>query len=329
MSLTVYDSQGRAKKSVRGPDVPLDIWHTIGNSGEPAFTNGWINYDASLFNPAGFRKMPDGTVRLRGQIKNGTLGQSPFTLPVGYRPVKNWRYSTMGSTPAAGAWAQVNVQSDGTLYANGDSNGLVGLDGIEFDTETVLALPGGPMGPIASPQRVTTLPTAPYDGQEVYYVADATNGVLWHLKYNASSASAYKWEMVGGSPLMSTALGQSITTGTGSSYATLTDGGGPDIVVPLAGEYYVEGDATSYHSTNQVNTGFGVGQVVGGVVPGLGVQGNAATLAAGNVYSVGSMHGVMPITVAGATARMVYLYNASITYYWANRRFSMIPRRVG
>lgn len=56
--------------------------------------------------------------------------------------------------------------------------------------------------------RVTALPTTGpsgygplIDGQECYFVADGANGVIWHLRYNAPSTSAYKWEYVGGPPL--------------------------------------------------------------------------------------------------------------------------------
>ena len=48
---------------------------------------------------------------------------------------------------------------------------------------------------------VTSLPATPTDGQEVYYLADAANGVIWHLRYRAAATGAFKWEFVGGPPL--------------------------------------------------------------------------------------------------------------------------------
>jgi hypothetical protein len=48
---------------------------------------------------------------------------------------------------------------------------------------------------------VTALPLGIADGQECYYLASDTNGVVWHLKYRSGSASSYKWEYVGGPPL--------------------------------------------------------------------------------------------------------------------------------
>lgn len=50
---------------------------------------------------------------------------------------------------------------------------------------------------------VTSLPTSPTDGQEVYYQASGdmeTNGIVWHLRYR-SAGGTYKWEYLGGPPL--------------------------------------------------------------------------------------------------------------------------------
>lgn len=45
----------------------------------------------------------------------------------------------------------------------------------------------------------TTLPGSPVDGQEAILVDSVTNPTyVWRLRYNAGSASAYKWEFIGG-----------------------------------------------------------------------------------------------------------------------------------
>jgi hypothetical protein len=54
---------------------------------------------------------------------------------------------------------------------------------------------------------VTSLPASPSDGQEVFYAADATNNVIWNLRYRSGSASTYKWEFVGGDPLEELPIG--------------------------------------------------------------------------------------------------------------------------
>jgi len=86
---------------------------------------------------------------------------------------------------------------------------------------------------------VSSLPTSPVDGQVIDFLADATNGVIWRLRYRAASASAYKWEFVGGSPLyaLRTPPGN-VTSGT---YTDLTEAANqPTLTLPLAGDYDVQ-----------------------------------------------------------------------------------------
>lgn len=85
---------------------------------------------------------------------------------------------------------------------------------------------------------VTALPGSPVDGQEIYYAADAANGVLWRLRYNAGSASAYKWEFLGGPPLSaSITTSETAPVGAFGNMATV----GPTVSVPagIGGDYDV------------------------------------------------------------------------------------------
>lgn len=96
---------------------------------------------------------------------------------------------------------------------------------------------------------VSALPANPYNGQEIYYEADATNGIYWHLVYRAvkadgtSDGSAYKWHYVGGPPLAAEV--DTDETSTSGSYAALTTPG-PSVTVPLAGDYKLEYGANIY-----------------------------------------------------------------------------------
>lgn len=84
---------------------------------------------------------------------------------------------------------------------------------------------------------VTSLPTVGLvNGQDAYYLADATNGVVWHFKWRAASASASKWELVGGAPLFAEVVTAANETTASTTYVALTTGG-PNITVPLAGDY--------------------------------------------------------------------------------------------
>jgi hypothetical protein len=135
--------------------VLMDTWHSVGAAGEPAFQNGWVNYDNNSAAPGPapqrnvrFRKYPDGRVALAGLIKaSGTNAfQTVFTLPVGYRPTTNASaYNPMFGNSVAYGFTQFTVYPNGNVEIHG-TVGYCYLDGIEFDTETVTAIPTGPKG---------------------------------------------------------------------------------------------------------------------------------------------------------------------------------------
>jgi len=88
----------------------------------------------------------------------------------------------------------------------------------------------------SKPPLVSSLPASPTDGQEVYYLADSVDGTVWHLRYRAASASAYKWEMIGGGPLSKYVASSQVVAST--SFLDLT--AGPTMTIPLAGRYMVQ-----------------------------------------------------------------------------------------
>jgi hypothetical protein len=145
--------------------------------------------------------------------------------------------------PVRGDRALVAIDTDGDPWmvewtpadqsvGNFPNTGLVGLDS-RLD---VLEAASAPL--------VTSLPGSPVDGQECYYLADATLGIVWHLRYRSASASSYKWEWVGGSRIyvVSGVANNDFTT---TSYvATATN-----LTLPLAGDYEVEVQAWGYCNT--------------------------------------------------------------------------------
>lgn len=88
----------------------------------------------------------------------------------------------------------------------------------------------------AAPALVSSLPGSPFDGQEIYYSADPTNGVVWHLRYRSAAGGSYKWEFVGGGQLTAEVAAAEFSNS--SSYVDLATVG-PSITVPLAGDYEV------------------------------------------------------------------------------------------
>jgi hypothetical protein len=86
------------------------------------------------------------------------------------------------------------------------------------------------------PETVTELPTEPTDGQVIHYLADEENGIVWDFRYRASSASIYKWEFIGGSPLSEVAGGGTLRETAGTNVISV-NADSPKLVLPLAGHY--------------------------------------------------------------------------------------------
>ena len=84
----------------------------------------------------------------------------------------------------------------------------------------------------------TSLPGSPADGKEHTLVDSITAPTYqWRFRYNAGSASAYKWEFVGGTPLSAEVVTQESSTST--TYVDLTTVG-PSVTVPRAGDFLLD-----------------------------------------------------------------------------------------
>lgn len=94
------------------------------------------------------------------------------------------------------------------------------------------------LDPLAPGAPSATPPGSPVDGQFWLLPADAANGVNWLFRYNAGSASAYKWEFAGGPEAV--VLGGALDTTT-TAYPTFVLGTHtPVFTLPRAGDYIVE-----------------------------------------------------------------------------------------
>jgi hypothetical protein len=102
---------------------------------------------------------------------------------------------------------------------------------------------------VGIPPLVTSMPANPYEGMEVRYVADDTNGVVWTFRYRSDGDATYPWEYAGGAPMWAeVATSQSTTTTSYTNLATT----GPAITVPLAGMFYVSHGASMQAATAAV-----------------------------------------------------------------------------
>lgn len=180
---------------------------------------------------------------------------------------------------------------------------------------------------------VTALPSNPVDGQEIYYAADATNGVIWHLRYRAASSSSYKWEFVGGPPLFAfVATAQSTTSG---SYTALSTAG-PSVSLPLAGDYDVCIKATITNdrpSSQFVPTTARMSYDIGATtaVDADSIQVNGDTNGNGTIYAKMSVSGTRRKTSLSAVT-LTAKYRSEVTSngaVWADRTMVVTPVRVG
>jgi hypothetical protein len=106
------------------------------------------------------------------------------------------------------------------------------------------AIAAADLPPQAVPGYGPTLPASPADGDEYILVDNVNNPALytWRFRYHAGSSSAYKWEFVGGRPVV-------VTQGTSQALALSTwqNLSPSTFTVPRAGEYRFE--ATGYASS--------------------------------------------------------------------------------
>ena len=118
-----------------GNKVQFDAFnvHVIGNTGEPAFNNGWTHY-GSPYSKAAYYKTPDGWVRLFGVIAGGTVGSPAFELPPGYRPDSSALPGPFAVfSGSANSIGRVDVTSGGVVTPiSPSSNTSVSLEGITF-----------------------------------------------------------------------------------------------------------------------------------------------------------------------------------------------------
>lgn len=78
----------------------------------------------------------------------------------------------------------------------------------------------------------TSPPGSPTTG-DLWFYQDVANSIYWLFRYNSAQAT-YKWEFVGGSPLVSfVATDETTTSATYTALATA----GPSIALPRAGDY--------------------------------------------------------------------------------------------
>lgn len=168
---------------------------------------------------------------------------------------------------------------------------------------------------------VTSLPSNAIDGQEVRYLVDNTNGIVWNFRYRAGSSSAYKWEFIGGRPL---SVGTPYSTESTASASYVDLASGPQISIPLAGDYdiMIQGNMTSS------STGWGAQSYAIGTATASDDEAIWTGVAGPGYQNSGMAQRRKTITTAGTILTMKYKSPQSISIGYAYRRFDVTPVRV-
>lgn len=108
----------------------------------------------------------------------------------------------------------------------------------------------------AVPSFGTTLPTSPSDKQQAILVDSLTApNFTWLFRYNASSSSSFKWEFIGGAPL----IGASIASvSNGATLNTWVNVVGTTIAVPRQGDYRMAGSGVVTHPSAGATSYIGI-----------------------------------------------------------------------
>lgn len=181
-----------------------------------------------------------------------------------------------------------------------------------------------------TPYLVSTLPASPFDGQEVYYQSTTAGtgggasdsmadvGAAWHLRYRSASSSAFKWEVVGASP-----ISHEVSTSQNTSSATFValTTAGPTVKVALAGDYIVSVCAFMDNYSNNSFMSFDIGAIAA-------IEDNGAIHFSSGFVS--PTNGGKLITAAADDAITAkYKRGAAGLSTFKNRRMTVTPIRVG
>jgi hypothetical protein len=210
---------------------------------------------------------------------------------------------TSGVTPASAA--ELNKIGDGIIEAQRQP----------FLTALPSATTGGPGG------------GALVDGQECYYKPDPTNAtgngnVVWHLKYELSSA---KWYCIGGAPMIVKQVSADTTTSL-NVYADPTPNAGPSVTGPLAGDFDVTYTVSMAHSAV---AGFTVANVKVGAAAIANDDDSLYTQSATAGQQSISTRTIRKTIAAGDVLKVMYYVTPAGTGTVKRRSIAIMPVRVG
>jgi hypothetical protein len=170
-----------------------------------------------------------------------------------------------------------------------------------------------------------SLPVSPSVGDEYYYTADPTNGVIWHLRY---SGPTNKWEFLGGAPLAVVQNSGTSSTLTSTTYVyDVTTIDGPSLTVPLTGTYRMEFgfDAANTNAARTMGMGLFTSSTANtGLITGAELQVTNADTSV--FYTVSKFVHYFSLTAGTIYAQFKTSANTATV---SNRWISIIPSKLG
>jgi hypothetical protein len=299
-NLTVNHSAGS------GVTGPSDL--TVSCDGSPILVEFWVGQTAMLNGQQISASLYIDGVETHRQwyVHSNNTGNANY----------NGFYAKFRHVPAAGIHTYgVRFYGTGQILATGSNNApaFLRVSKIIQASQLLVQTPNAPL--------VTSLPSNAIDGQEVRYLADNTNGIIWNLRYRAGSSSTYKWEYIGGNPLFDFETA-SVSTTSGSF--TSIAGDNLSVPIPLVGEYDVE-----IHALGSNNAGAFYWWLIcpfGCSYPTSDQRGIRVGSQSAGAYTTGSHRSRVPLTVGTLTAQ--YRQAAGGTMTVAERSFTVTPIRV-
>lgn len=173
---------------------------------------------------------------------------------------------------------------------------------------------------VGTPARGSALPGSPVDGQEYHYIVDDTNGIEWHLVYDASQV---KWRYVGGPPLRAAVdTSENIASASGAyqDFSTV----GPAVTTPLTGSYFVRfGDIAFTTTVNNYTIQTSIDIAGGGASDADAIQ-RSSPASTSVDKSTGMMSRVKSLTAANVVT-MKYKAPSAVNITVATRWLEIVP----
>jgi hypothetical protein len=226
-------------------EIPEVIWQATTISGQSALApKSAAAVEVRLRNAADTTGVSVMDAETAGAALPNPLTSDSLGRVFGWLEEGSYDFIVDGDTANKFRFEAVRGQRNDIILGSDVSLTRVAANVLGLGANDTLAIPGS---------EVTSLPGSPQDGQIVAYKADATAGVIWLFRYRAGSASAHKWEFIGGSPLY--ALVDTDELLTNAAYVNLPTVG-PSVTAPLAGEYQVRHGCLLYQTAAAVQSTF-------------------------------------------------------------------------